>query len=288
MKALNSEKFHFTYLTYIKRNKRKLYSGYRDISIFKNKLPLIIRSKILWSRRFSKSGRSLSGRITVNTKSALKKIITRPSLNYSFRRLEVGFFSNLVVLPFINKVVSLFQNSSGSYSYIPATSDFNLFILTRMKSLLRPKLFKSPYTNYINLYSKKSIIDYTFFTLRQLPKNKFVSLLELFPGKGVQYVRSPGSKSKIIRMDSRTNVAVIKLPSDVTKIFSTYSIGYIGRVLLQSNTIYVNNKAGYYSIHGKKSKVRGVAKNPVDHPHGGRTKAIRYPRTPWGKTTKYK
>jgi large subunit ribosomal protein L2 len=34
--------------------------------------------------------------------------------------------------------------------------------------------------------------------------------------------------------------------------------------------------------------VRGVAMNPVDHPHGGRTKAIRYQRTPWGKTTKYK
>jgi large subunit ribosomal protein L2 len=33
---------------------------------------------------------------------------------------------------------------------------------------------------------------------------------------------------------------------------------------------------------------RGVAKNPVDHPHGGRNKAIKYQRTPWGKTTKYK
>ena len=39
---------------------------------------------------------------------------------------------------------------------------------------------------------------------------------------------------------------------------------------------------------GKKPKVRGVAKNPTDHPHGGRTKAIKYPRTPWGKTTKFK
>jgi large subunit ribosomal protein L2 len=39
---------------------------------------------------------------------------------------------------------------------------------------------------------------------------------------------------------------------------------------------------------GKKSIVRGVAMNPVDHPHGGRAKSIKYPRTPWGLTTKYK
>jgi large subunit ribosomal protein L2 len=49
-----------------------------------------------------------------------------------------------------------------------------------------------------------------------------------------------------------------------------------------------NTKSGYWRSFGLKSIVRGVAMNPVDHPHGGRTKAIRYQRTPWGKTTKYK
>jgi large subunit ribosomal protein L2 len=49
-----------------------------------------------------------------------------------------------------------------------------------------------------------------------------------------------------------------------------------------------NGKAGYWRSFGLKSIVRGVAMNPVDHPHGGRTKAVKYPRTPWGHTTKYK
>ena len=48
------------------------------------------------------------------------------------------------------------------------------------------------------------------------------------------------------------------------------------------------NKAGTYRLRGFRPKVRGVAKNPVDHPHGGRTKAIRFQRTPWGKPAKLK
>jgi large subunit ribosomal protein L2 len=51
---------------------------------------------------------------------------------------------------------------------------------------------------------------------------------------------------------------------------------------------FFNGKAGYWKIYGKKPLVRGVAMNPVDHPHGGRGKSIKYPRTPWGKTTKFK
>ena len=46
------------------------------------------------------------------------------------------------------------------------------------------------------------------------------------------------------------------------------------------NKKYSNTKAGYYQKLGFKSVVRGVAMNPVDHPHGGRTKAIKYQRTP--------
>jgi large subunit ribosomal protein L2 len=57
---------------------------------------------------------------------------------------------------------------------------------------------------------------------------------------------------------------------------------------LKENKNFSNGKAGYWRLFGVKPLVRGVAMNPVDHPHGGRTKSIRYPRTPWGKTTKFK
>jgi large subunit ribosomal protein L2 len=51
---------------------------------------------------------------------------------------------------------------------------------------------------------------------------------------------------------------------------------------------FSNSKAGYWRLFGNKPTVRGVAMNAVDHPHGGRTKSIKHPLTPWGKTTKKK
>jgi large subunit ribosomal protein L2 len=81
-------------------------------------------------------------------------------------------------------------------------------------------------------------------------------------------------------MDSRLGKSIIKLPSGVKKFFSIYAIGTKGSIALPSNKKFQNKKAGYYTNFGFKPTVRGVAMNPVDHPHGGRAKAIRYPRTP--------
>tara|TARA_B100000787_G_scaffold82863_1_gene61061 strand:+ start:7433 stop:7678 length:246 start_codon:yes stop_codon:yes gene_type:complete len=81
-------------------------------------------------------------------------------------------------------------------------------------------------------------------------------------------------------MDSRVSTALVKLPSGVKKVFSTFSLGSLGKVATPENRKSTNTSAGFYKKHGKKSKVRGVAMNPIDHPHGGRAKAIRYQRTP--------
>jgi large subunit ribosomal protein L2 len=122
----------------------------------------------------------------------------------------------------------------------------------------------------------------------QIKKLSFISCLELLPGLGAQYVRSSGTKARIIKLDSSSHSALIQLPSGVKKIFSYYSFVMLGRLSLAENLNFLNGKAGYWRSFGLKSLVRGVAMNPVDHPHGGRTKAVKYPRTPWGKTTKFK
>jgi len=114
----------------------------------------------------------------------------------------------------------------------------------------------------------------------QLPKNKPISLLELIPLKGIQYIRSTGSRGSMVKMDSRSGKSIITLPSGVKKFFSMYGVGSKGSVALPSNTNFKNKRAGFYTNFGFKPTVRGVAMNPVDHPHGGRTKAIKYPRTP--------
>jgi len=113
-----------------------------------------------------------------------------------------------------------------------------------------------------------------------LPRLSKISLLELFPGRGVQYIRSAGSRGKLIKFDHDRHTALIQLPSGVRKFFSIYSLGSLGSIALGSKKSTANTKAGFYKNQGVKSIVRGVAMNPVDHPHGGRTKAIKYPRTP--------
>lgn len=81
-------------------------------------------------------------------------------------------------------------------------------------------------------------------------------------------------------MNSLTSTALVKLSSGVKKVFSTHSLASEGKSGLPDQKKCKINKAGFYKSLGKKSKVRGIAKNPVDHPHGGRTKAIKYQRTP--------
>jgi ribosomal protein L2 len=185
----------------------------------------------------------------------------------------------------MNKLISLLFMASGSVTYLPTPTSHELFTLTRFKGVLlgRKKFYRTGERFY-----PMSVFKQSCFVVRQLPKNKPVSLLESLPGKGIQYVRSTGTKAVILKMDSRVSTALVKLPSGVKKVFSTFSIGSLGGVALPENRKTKNTSAGFYKKHGKKSKVRGVAMNPVDHPHGGRAKAIRYQRTPWGKTTKYK
>jgi large subunit ribosomal protein L2 len=105
-------------------------------------------------------------------------------------------------------------------------------------------------------------------------------LLEIFPNKGVQYVKSLGSKALISKVDTRQNLSLVKLPSGVYKVFSAFSMGSVGVVPIPSKNFFKNTNAGFKNKLKRKPLSRGVAKNPVDHPHGGRNKAIKYQRTP--------
>ena len=145
--------------------------------------------------------------------------------------------------------------------------------------------------NYFRM-QRASSRDFTpqpnLFLLGHINRLSRISLLELFPGAGIKYVRSSGSVAKLIKVDLNAHTAVVQLPSGVRKVFSVYSLASQGQVSLKDKKLTSCTKAGFWKSFGKKSIVRGVAMNPIDHPHGGRTKAIKYPRTPWGKTTKFK
>lgn len=123
--------------------------------------------------------------------------------------------------------------------------------------------------------------------LAEIPLGSLVHNVELVPGKGGQLARSAGSACQLLAKEGK--FAAVRLPS-----------GEMRRVLLEcratlgevGNEDHVNidlGKAGRSRWLGRRPKVRGVAMNPVDHPHGGgegRSSGGRHPCTPWGAPTK--
>lgn len=179
---------------------------------------------------------------------------------------------------------SLVLSSSGNISYVPSNYNHTLFQVSKLYSV-----FENQFSHKNYFYLSKFIkIPQMFYLILQLPKYKFINSLETYPTKGVQYAKSAGSKAFINKIDVKLNLTLIKLPSGVHKVFSVYSVGSIGASPFIPKNLRTQSKAGFFKKIGHKSLSRGVAKNPVDHPHGGRNKAIKYQRTPWGKTTKYK
>lgn len=270
----------------LKLKKKQVTSGAsRNVTIFKNKIPLqILVKKLTYSKKWN-AGRNSSGRIVVRTKGSRSERQRTPFINYSYRLTFVSFISSFILVPYSHKMISLVISSGGSITYTQTSTSHELFRYVAMRSLLARK-------NKLNLLKNRSSLQSSiyqlFFVLIQLPKNQSVSLIELKPCKGIQYARSTGTHATILKMDTRTSTGLVKLPSKVKKVFSIFSIASLGAVALSDNKKFKNNSAGYQSRFGKKCLSRGVAKNPVDHPHGGRAKAIRYQRTPWGKTTKKK
>lgn len=235
------------------------------------------RFKKLVFRRKWRSGRSHTGRITVFTKGPRIKR-SAPYLNYQFRVKSLFFIGGLNYTNFFKKISTIVFTSTGIVSYLPARINDNFFFLNRLQNMdaTRPQFYKDL------LHFKPFIkINEVPFMLIQQKKNSKISFIEVKPLQGSLYSRSLGSSASIIKLDTRTGLSLVKLPSGVKKVFSAFSLSQDGpaHVGFLKNQM-VNTKSGFWRRQGLKSKVRGVAMNPVDHPHGGRTKSIKYPRTP--------
>lgn len=255
----------------------------------RNSLPLFLKSKLLRVRRKSIAGRGASGRIILWTKKSLKIKNVCYSVNWSFKSSLLGFIGNVSIVSSLRRVLSTFFLSSGASTYLATSYTHSLFSLTRMyppSSSLHDR--RNSYASKYNPTSTVFLIPQMMFFIRQLPRNQHISLLELKPLVGISYVRAPGSYAVMTKLDVYTFIALIRLPSGIRKVFSPFALGSAGPNPNKFNKHQESNLAGYYSNRGKKPIVRGVARNPIDHPHGGRTKALRYQQTPWGKPTKRK
>ena len=123
--------------------------------------------------------------------------------------------------------------------------------------------------------------------LKNIPEGMHIHNIELKPGKGAQMARSAGSYARI--MAKEDNLVSIKLPSGEVRMVMDTCLATIGTVGNKTHENIKIGKAGRSRWLGKRPKVRGVAMNPVDHPHGGgegRTSGGRHPVSPWGTPAK--
>ncbi|HZJ88395.1 MAG TPA: 50S ribosomal protein L2 [Sphaerochaeta sp.] len=123
--------------------------------------------------------------------------------------------------------------------------------------------------------------------MKNIPLGLVVHNVEMTLGRGGQMVRSAGLGATLVAKEG--SYVTLRLPSgEIRKVFGECyaTIGQLGN---EDHMNVSRGKAGTTRHLGRRPKVRGVAMNPVDHPHGGgegRTAGGRHPVTPWGKPTK--
>lgn len=123
--------------------------------------------------------------------------------------------------------------------------------------------------------------------LRNIPVGSVVFCVEMKPGKGAQLARSAGTSVQLVAREGR--YATLRLRSGEMRKVLSECRATVGEASNSDNNLRSLGKAGAKRWRGIRPTVRGVAMNPVDHPHGGgegKTSGGRHPVTPWGVPTK--
>jgi large subunit ribosomal protein L2 len=124
-------------------------------------------------------------------------------------------------------------------------------------------------------------------TLRSIPVGTTIHCIEMKPGKGAQIARSAGTSAQLVAREGE--YATLRLRSGEMRKIHVDCRAVIGEVGNSEHNLRKLGKAGATRWRGVRPTVRGVAMNPVDHPHGGgegRTSGGRHPVSPWGMPTK--
>lgn len=214
------------------------------------------------------SGRNNSGKITVAHKGGGHKKNYR-YINFNRSYESSGIVMNIEYDPFRTAHIA------SIYDYL----NFEYFYILHPKNLKIGDLVSSGLNTTLNLGNSLS--------LDKIPAGTFIHSISLNPNQQSKLSRSAGTFSKLIKKDDK--YATILLSSKKLKkllITNTATIGKVGNELKSFTTV---GKAGRSRWLNKRPSVRGVAMNPIDHPHGGgegKTSGGRPSVTPWGKPAK--
>lgn len=223
------------------------------------------------------SGRSTkTGRITVfhrgcTLKRLYRNIDLRRSLTYQSQfyilRTEIDPLRS-------NSLFLIFYYHHGLLSYIPSFLEAN---------------FEIPVNNYFTNPGLVNLRPGDLISLNWLPTGSIVNNVENSFGSGFKYSRASLSFSTIVKHYPDKNFSILKLPSGKFRYFYGACKAVFGYPGFGKRTFKKFNKAGNNRLVGKRPVVRGVAMNPVDHPHGGgegKTSGGRLTVSPWGRLTK--
>ena len=215
-----------------------------------------------------KGGRNNTGRITMRRQGGGHKRLYRV---VDFKRAKKDMAATVLRLeydPNRTAFIALIEYKDGTKSYI----------LAPQRLAVGDNIISS---------DRADVKPGNTMTLRAMPVGTIIHSIELKPGKGGQIARSAGTYAQLV--GRAEGYAQIRLKSGEMRMVHQNCVATVGAV---SNPDHMNinlGKAGRKRWLGKRPQVRGVAMNPVDHPHGGgegRTSGGRHPVTPWGKPTK--
>lgn len=222
--------------------------------------------KNLIQKKNSKAGRNNKGCITVRRRGGGHKRLYR-KINYNFSSDSFQILSTEYD-PNRNANISVVKCLlTGKFDYILSNKDIS------------PGDIVS---------SKNRIVNGGRYMLKDLPPNYLVNSIEFKPNKGGQISRSSGMFCKILQKDYEKSLVRVKLPSLEERFININCKATVGSVDNNFYHIKKLKKAGNSRWLGRRPKVRGVAMNPIDHPHGGgegKTSGGRCSVTPWGKLT---
>src|SRR5271154_4658572 len=215
-----------------------------------------------------KGGRNNSGRITMRRRGGGHKQRYRI---VDFKRRKWGIPATVQHLeydPNRTAFIALIKYADGELAYI-----------------LAPQRLKTG--DQVIAAEKVDLKPGNASPLRSLPIGSMIHNIELKPGKGGQIARSAGAYAQLVGRDA--GYAQIRLGSGELRMVQDSCMATVGAVSNQDHMNEVLGKAGRVRHKGRRPHVRGVAMNPVDHPHGGgegKTSGGRHPVTPWGQPTK--
>jgi large subunit ribosomal protein L2 len=228
---------------------------------------------------FYKSGRNHSGKITVRHRAA--GVNREVSVINSFRK-----FTGLQGL-LINHKLDSIKNRNCPINIVYLR---NIGIIAQFLSYNNSKIWDNIYFNYIN--DQNIFYEGSHYSLKHMPLNCKVFNVEINENRGGQIARAAGTYCRITKRyikDTFNSIVQLELPSKGITYVSGNCIATLGIAdnLLAKHKKF--RKAGERRILGFRPRVRGVAMNPVDHPHGGgegKTSGGRSSVSAWGWLTK--